>query len=194
MADAFYYQDKENKVQGPLAPSALKQLADEGLIGALTPVRKGEQGAWYQAGTIAGLIPPKPVEAGVLAGIETDPSERARRTFRKAEEQAEKVAAKLWFLDLKFSQYFTPKLVGAFWAIYLCLAVVLFVGCTIHYLLTQNALVALLAIIVQLIVLVFAVLSGRIMLEVILVIFRIAENLEPLKHLENLKHLADRQK
>ena len=112
MADSYYYQANEQTI-GPLTPAALKQLANEGVIGAATPVRKGEQGAWYQAGTIAGLIPPKPAEAGASPSFETDPAERARQTLRKAEEQAEKVAAKLWFLDLKFSQFFTPKLVGA---------------------------------------------------------------------------------
>lgn len=193
MADSYYYQANEQTI-GPLTPSELKQLANEGAIGASTPVRKGEQGAWYQAGTIAGLIPPKPVEGGTSPGLETDAAERARRTFRKAEEQAEKVAAKLWFLDLKFSRFFTPKLVGAVWALYLCLAAVLFLAGTVYWLCTQNAFIALLAIIVQFIFLLFVVISTRIDLEVILVIFRAAEHLEPLKHLEHLKHLADREK
>lgn len=193
MADSFYYQANDQTI-GPLAPSALKQLANEGVIGAATPVRKGEQGAWYQAGTIAGLIPPRSAEGGASPSFETDSAERTRQTFRKAEEQAEKVAAKLWFLDLKFSRFFTPKLVGAFWAIYLCLAVILFVGYTVHYLLALNALFALLAIVVEFITLVFAVLAARILLEAILVMFRIAEHLESLKHLENLKHLAGQGK
>ena len=188
MADAYYYQANDQTL-GPFTPSALKQLANEGVIDESTPIRKGEQGAWYQAGTIAGLISPKSAKASVPPGVDTDSSERARQAFRKAEEQAEKVAARLWFLDLKFSQFFTPKLIGALWAIYLCLAVLLFLGSAVHYLLNLNALFAILAIIVQFFVLALAVISARVLLEVILVIFRIAERLEPLKHLEYLKHL-----
>jgi hypothetical protein len=171
----------------------LKQLADKGVIGPATQVRKGEQGAWYQAGTIAGLVPPKPVDAGGPPNFEADTTDRARRTLQKAEEQAEKVAAKLWFLDLKFTRFFTPKLVGALWAIFLCLVVVFFLGSTVYYLATLNALYAIVMIAVQVLVLLFAVISTRIVLEVFLVIFRMTEYLEPLKHLEYLKHLEQKE-
>ena len=40
----------------------------------------------------------------------------------------------------------------------------------------------------------FAVISARVLLEGLLVIFRMAEHLEALKHLEYLKHLADQGK
>ncbi len=177
MADSYYYQDRENKVVGPLTPSALKQLANEGVIGASTPVRKGEEGAWYEAGTIAGLVPPKPAEAAASPIFGTDAAEQARRTFKKAEEQAEKVAAKLWFLDLKFSRFFTPKLVGPLWAIYLCLVVILFLESTVYDVLHMGLFIAAFAIVVQFIFLVFAVIAGRVVLEVLLAIFRAAERL-----------------
>jgi hypothetical protein len=192
MADSYYYQ-VNGETLGPLSPSGLKQLANEGVIGASTPVRKGEQGAWYQAGTIAGLVPPKPAEAAAPTSFEADAGERARRTFEKAGEQAEKVAQELWFLDLKFTRFFTPKLVGALWAIFLCLVVFIFLGSTVYYLFTYNALYALAAILFQLLGLSFTVLWIRILLEVFLVMFRIAEQLESLKNLEYLKHLADQQ-
>jgi len=194
MADSFYYQSN-GKTQGPLAPSALKQLANEGVIVESTLVRKGEEGAWHQAGKIPGLVTPKPAEADEFPSFETDtPPDRARRTIRKAEEQAEKVAAKLWFLDLKFSQFFTPKLIGVLWAIYLCLVVFTFLGSAVWFLLVLPALFALLAIIFQFIVLTFALIFTRIVLEVFMVIFRVAEHLEPLKHLEYLKHLENHGK
>ena len=186
MADSYYYQANGETV-GPLAPSALKQLANEGVIVAATPVRKGEQGDWYQAGTISGLIPPKPAGAGASHGFDSDAAERVRQTFQKAEEHADKVAAKLWFLDLKFGRFFTPKLVVALWAIYLCLVVILFLGGAVHCLLTLNALYALGLIVVQFISLLFAVISARVILEAILVIFRIAEHLEALRHLAEKK-------
>ena len=70
MADSYYYQANGQPI-GPLPLAALKQLANEGVIVASTPVRKGEQGAWYQAGTIAGLVP-EPAEVGGSSGFETN--------------------------------------------------------------------------------------------------------------------------
>jgi hypothetical protein len=193
MADSYYYQI-DGQTQGPLTPAALKQLANEGAINESTLVRRGEQGAWYQAGTLAGLIPPKAAPEAASPGFETSTADLARQTFRKAEEHAEKVAEKLWFLDLKFSQFFTPKLIGALWALYLCLAVILFVVGTLSDLFNAGLFPALLHMVVHIVALAFSLVFGRVMLEVILVTFRIAESLEPLKHLENLKHLATPQK
>ncbi len=193
MADSYYYQANGQPI-GPLAPAALKQLANEGVIVASTPVRKGEQGAWYQAGTIAGLVPPQPAEVGGSSGFETNAAERARQTFRHAEVQAEKVAAQLWFLDLKFSQLFAPKLIGAVWALYLCLVVVFFFASTAFWLSTLTALQAFLLIIVEFIALPFSVIFTRVILEVFLVIFRIAERLESPKQVEPLEGMMDHGK
>jgi hypothetical protein len=189
MADVYYYQDNTGQTIGPLAPAALKHLANEGVIHEATPVRKGEQGAWYQAGTIAGLVPPRGAPPPREAYKEASPasSPRARQTFRKAEEHADKVASKLWFLDLKFEHFFAPKLVGALWALYLCLIVLAFVVSSIHSLFTMNAFFALLTICGEFLLLIFAAIFTRVMLEMFLVMFRVAERLENLKYLENLK-------
>ena len=193
MAESFYYQANGQTI-GPLTPAGLKQLANEGVIVESTLVRRGEQGAWCPAGTFAGLIPPQRAEFGAAPGPEPDAAERARRTLRMAEEQADKVAAKLWFLDLKFSRFYTPKLVGPLWAIYLCLVVIFFLSSAVYDVLNINLFIAPFAIVVQFIFLSFAVIFTRIILEVVLVIFRVAENLEPLKHLERLKSSPDNEK
>ncbi len=113
MTDSYYYQDNSGQIVGPLTPQALKQLANQGVVNENTLVRKGEQGAWYLASTIAGLLPSRPAGSERFYMPEKDPAERARQAFQKAEEHADKVAAKLWFLDLKFARFFTPKLAGA---------------------------------------------------------------------------------
>jgi hypothetical protein len=186
MADSYYYQIN-GQTLGPLTPSALKQLANEGVIVESTPVRRGEQGAWYQAGTIAGLVPPKPAADDAPPSFEAEAAERARLAIQMAGEHAEKVAAKLWFLDLKFSQLFTPKLIGPLWAIYLCLIVIVFLFSAVNYLFTLNVLLAIFMIVVQLIALVFAAIAGRIVLEVLLVVFRTAQRLESQKPSEDRK-------
>jgi hypothetical protein len=181
MTDSYYYQSN-GQIVGPLTPAALKQLANDGVIVESTLVRRGEQGAWCLAGTFAGLITPKAQAAAAKPG--THAAYVARETFRKAEEQAEKVASTLWFLDLKFTRFFTPKLIGVVWAVYLCLVAMLFLFSSFGCLLTMNPFHALVTIFVQFVALIFAVVSGRVVLESILVIFRIAESLEAMKRPE----------
>jgi hypothetical protein len=121
----------------------------------------------------------------------TQPAERARQAFQKAEEHADKVAAKLWFLDLKFAHFFTPKLAGALWAIFLCLIAIQFLISFFQSLamLASHPFMSMGGMLLALVGLVFGVVCSRVVLEVLLVMFRIAERLEDLKHLEHLKHL-----
>lgn len=179
MADSYYYQDSENKVVGPLTPAALKQLANRGVIGEATPVRRGEEGEWYPAGTIAGLVSPKPAEAEASPGFAADAAERARRTMRMAEEQSEKVAAKLWFLDLKFSRFFTPKLAGPLWAICACLAVLLFLGSAAYDLFNMSIFFSPWAILIQFLIMLCTVIAARVILEAAVAVVRVAEAREP---------------
>jgi hypothetical protein len=196
MPDSYYYQDINGQICGPLTPQALKQLANQGVVIAATLVRKGEEGAWYQAGTIAGLVPPRPAQPEGFSMPEADPAERARQAFQKAEKQADKVAAKLWFLDLKFSYFFTPRLAGALWAIFLCLIAIIYLSSTFQSLslLPTQPFSALAGMLLSLVSLVFAAVFSRVVLEVLLATFRIAERLEDLKHLENLKYLENKGK
>jgi len=199
MTDSYYYQDNNGQIFGPLTPAGLKQLANEGVIGPATPVRKGEQGAWYQAGTIAGLVTPRPAQPGpvqpeAVSAIEPDTAERARETFRKAEEHADKVADKLWFLDLKFSHVFAPKLVGALWAIYLCISVLGFLISAFQTVVTTKLLFVPFVVLFQFLGLLFALVLGRVVLEALLVVFRMGEHMEHLRHLEHLKQLENRGK
>jgi hypothetical protein len=193
MPDSYYYQDNNGQIVGPLTPQALKQLANQGTVTENTLVRKGEQGAWYLAGTIAGLLPSRPAGSEGFSMPEKDPAERARQAFQKAEEHADKVAAKLWFLDLKFAHFFTPKLAGALWAIFLCLIAIEFLISFFQSLalLPAHPFVSLGGMLLALVGLVFGVVCSRVVLEVLLVTFRIAERLENLKHLEYLKHLEN---
>jgi hypothetical protein len=174
--DSYYYQI-DGQTQGPVTPAALKKLANDGTIVDSTLVRRGEQGAWYEAGTLAGLIPPKSAQAAP-PGFETNAADFARQTFRKAEEQADAVAAKLWFLDLKFSQFFTPKLIGAVWALFVCLAVLTFVVYSLSSLSTIGFFPTIPHVIVGFVTLIFSLVFSRVVLEVIIAIFRMAEHLE----------------
>ena len=83
MPDSYYYQDNNGQIVGPLSPQALKQLANDGVVSENTLVRKGEQGAWYLASTIAGLLPARPAGSEGFSMPEKDPAERAARAFQE---------------------------------------------------------------------------------------------------------------
>jgi len=194
MPDTYYYQDASGQIIGPLPPEALKLLANEGIITETTFVRRGEQGEWCEAGTIAGLVTPRAARPDPFATPQPDPAERARQAFQKAEEQAEKMADKLWFLDLKFNHFFTPRLAGALWAIFLCLIAITYLIATLQSLslLPKNPFSALAGMLLALVSFVFAAVFSRVVVEVLLVIFRIGQRLEDLKHFEDLKHPENR--
>ena len=81
--DSYYYQDDNGQIVGPLSPQALKQLANQGVVTENTLVRKGEQGAWYLASTIAGLLPPRPAGSEGFSMPEKNPAERCGRHSRR---------------------------------------------------------------------------------------------------------------
>jgi hypothetical protein len=191
MADPYYYQDNNGQIIGPLTPQALKQLANQGVVTENTLVRKGEQGEWYLANTIAGLLPTRPGGAEGFSTPDKDPAERARQAFQKAEEHADLVADKLWYLDLKFTHFFTPKLAGALWAIFLCLIGIQFLISFFQSLalLPSHPFLSLGGTLLALVGLVFGAVCSRVVLEVLLVTFRIAERLENLKYLEHLSRI-----
>jgi hypothetical protein len=54
---AWYYKNGE-QVSGPYQPAELKQAVTQGIVTAATQVRQGENGVWYPASQIPGLLTP----------------------------------------------------------------------------------------------------------------------------------------
>ena len=62
MATAWYYQVNGRDV-GPVPPSALKQLANDGVVSHETPVRRECDATWTTAKHVRGLFPETTPEA-----------------------------------------------------------------------------------------------------------------------------------
>ncbi len=97
---------------------------------------------------------------------------------------AENVSNKLWFLDLKFEQFATPRLIGFVFFMWMILAALSVVGTVGYAFATMPVWLAALVIVADLVLSIISAILVRVSLEAFLVIFRIAEHLRHLKHLE----------
>ena len=115
---------------------------------------------------------------------EENSEQRIPTAIRTIEEQSEKISKKLWFLDLKFTQFFTPKLIGVVFVLFILATVIGAVWVGVYAVLTLPLLQAIFVFIVDAIVFVVLAICFRVFLETFLVLFRIAEHLSYLRYLE----------
>lgn len=187
VTDAWYCE-LGGQQHGPVSGVELKNLVVNGQLAKTDRVRREGMTEWVLAGQIKGLfaVAPAPVESGA--------PEITPRTFVMAEQQVETVSRKLWFLDLTFRQFATPKIIGFLWALYLIGACMMFGWGVFSSLMALPVLFAALAVIGYALLTVFVVMFTRVFFEFLLVIFRVNENLGSLKHLEYLRLLETKGK
>ena len=107
--------------------------------------------------------------------------DRARQVIADMERKTEVVTQKLWFFDLKFSQFATPRLIGFVFLLYLllaCVGCVTFAGYAMLHMPLLHAVASIAAYIIAAII---SAILVRVFLEAFLVVFRIAESLQYLK-------------
>ena len=103
MATGEWYYSKNDEKIGPISSNDLKQLANSGKLKPSDLVWKQDWSEWKPAKNIKGLF----------AVASAPPATRqAPQAIRAASQAADDVSKKLWFLDLKFEQFATPRLIG----------------------------------------------------------------------------------
>jgi hypothetical protein len=115
---------------------------------------------------------------------EENSEKRIPSAIRTIGEQSEKISKKLWFLDLKFTQFFTPKLIGFVFVLFILTTVIGLVCVGVYVVLALPLLQAIFVFIVEAIIFVVLAICLRVFLETFLVLFRIAEHLSYLRYLE----------
>ena len=108
---------------------------------------------------------------------------KARETVQAVAKTSEEVSQKLWFLDLKFETFATPKLLGFAFLAWMILALVALAATAVQAMLRYPALQAILGTVACAASLILATIIVRVFLESLLIAFRIAEHL---KHLETI--------
>ena len=157
---------------GPIAEGELRRIASEGQLLPSDLVHTEGMQDWQPASKVKGLF---------VAG--TAPY----KAIHKASERADDVSRRLWFLDLKFEQFATPRLIGFVFAMALLFLVLSAVGITIYALFNYPVLQAVIGCAIVYIELIFLAVCFRVFLEMMLVVFRISDHLSYLKYLENTK-------
>lgn len=177
--DGWHYSNGDQKL-GPVSSADLKQLAAQGGLAPSDLIWKTDWPEWKRADSLKGLFPQRAPGNGPPAL----PPRAYSESYRAATDAAEQVSQKLWFLDLKFERFATPKLIGfVFTAFLVCL--VLLAGAVAAYtLLNYPALQAAFIIALDLFLLALLAISVRVYLELCLLGFRMVEHLSYLRHLQ----------
>ena len=177
MATGEWFYSKNGEKTGPISSADLKQLAANGTILPSDLIWKQDWPEWKAASNIKGLF-------GSAAPTTPPPTRKAPEAIRAATQAADEVSQKLWFLDLKFEEFATPRLIGFVFVAGLLLLSLLAVGLAGYAFLNLPILKAVFVIIFDLIVLIVLAIGLRVFLECCLVGFRIAEHLSYLRYLK----------
>lgn len=179
MATGEWHYSKDDEKTGPVSSGDLRQLASDGTLLPDDMVWKEGWADWKPAKSIKGLFPqnaPPPP---------TPPKTRkAPDAIRAATQAADDVSKKLWFLDLKFEQFATPRLIGFVFVASLLMLALIGVGAIGYAFLEMPAIKAAFVSFIILLQVMFLAVGMRVFLEGCLVVFRIAEHLSNLRYLK----------
>ena len=175
--EEWFYLIGDEEV-GPVSSGDLKQLAANGTLAPDDVVWKQDWPERRRARSIKGLfrasapeVPKPPLDR------------RPPEAIRAATQAADDVSQKLWFLDLKFQQFATPRLIGFVFVVALLILLLTGVGAIGYALWTLPAIQAAFVSLVIVIEIVFFAVVLRVFLECCLIAFRISDHLSHLRHL-----------
>lgn len=178
MATQDWHYFVDNVQHGPVTAEDLRQLAAAGTISKDTELWKSDWPARRLASELKGLFP------AAAVGSPPPPSRRPPEAVRNAAKAADDVTKKLWFLDLKFEQFATPRLIGFLFTASLLLLITIGVGSIAYGFFTQPLLKVIFGAVVILIWLVVMAVGLRVFFEGCLIMFRATEHLSNLRHLK----------
>ena len=184
-ANQEWHYSRDGQKLGPVSAAELKQLAANGDLSASDMIWKEGWPEWKRADSVKSLFPtgtPKN-EPPILRPPQPE-------SLRAATEAAAQVSQKLWFLDLSFEQFATPRLIGFVFVAALAGLVLLAIGLAFYVLFNLPVLQAAFVLAFDLILLGILAVCMRVFLECCLLGFKVAEHLSHLRHLANDEHLS----
>lgn len=112
---ATWYSKTGDQQFGPYTDQELKRAVDVGKITPDTLIRQGENGNWFRASQIAGLLPPAAMSIPPQATATPSGTEETRRQAGQHLANASKI---LGIFDFGFTVFLTPKLISIYWTIF----------------------------------------------------------------------------
>ena len=153
--------------QGPVNSSSLKTMAQNGKLKPTDQVRQDGSDSWRDASTLKGLF--------------SEAHSKPTVDIQALEEKADEINQKVWFLDLKFTRFVTPKLIGVLFATYIVCILLGFVGFIVFGIFNKPILEVALGTVGLAIAIVFNLILVRVLMEIALVIFRIENHLAAIR-------------
>ena len=173
----YYFRDGQQL--GPVSSSRIKELAFATELSPDDLIWKEGWLEWKRADKIKKLFPPISSKNESTKFVNSHPEQ-----IRVAVETAAHVSQKLWFLDLKFQQFATPRLIGFVFATDLASLAFIAIGVAFYAMLKKPLIEAVLISMGLAIGLVFQAICLRVFLECCLLAFRAVEHLSYLRYLE----------
>jgi hypothetical protein len=142
-------------------------MAQSGKLKPTDQVRQDGSDTWQDASTLKGLF--------------TAPPSKPTVDIQALGEKAEEINQKVWFLDLKFSRFVTPKLIGGLFAVYIILFLLGAAGILIYGIFNDTIINVALGAVGLVIVGTLNLVIVRVLMEIALVIFRIEDHLAAIR-------------
>ena len=177
-ANQEWHYSKGSQRFGPVSAAELKQLASSGELSPGDMIWKEEWSEWKRADSVKGLFP-----NGASKNAPPLPRPSQPESLRAATEAAAQVSQKLWFLDLTFQQFATPRLIGFVFTTALVGLVLAAIGIALYSLLNFPVIQAAFILVFDVILLALLAVCLRVFLECCLLGFKVAEHLSHLRHL-----------
>jgi hypothetical protein len=171
-----WHYSKNDQQHGPISSAELKQLVADGSLSPDDVIWKEEWPEWKPAKTVKGLFP--------QAAPDNIPPQRGSSASIQTVTDTADLEDEFSFLDLKFEQFATPKLIGFVFATSLVVLVLSTVGAAGYALLYYPVIQAVFFVLVAIVLFVLLAVAIRVCLELFLVAFRIAEHLSFLRYLQ----------
>lgn len=168
---AKWYIKSNNVEHGPISSAELKEMGLSGQLQSDHQVRKDGSDDWRAASTFKGLVSQSQRELPI--------------DVQAIGEKAEEINQKLWFLDLKFEHFFTPRLIGLVFMTYVIVSCLGYIAFVLYGVWNEPLVTVIVGSIVMLIFWVASIVYVRVILETFLVFFKIAEHLSFLRYLKN---------
>lgn len=184
MADQWYFT-KDGKRTGPVSVSEIQKLASNKSLDPQDMVWKNGMAKWVPANSIPGIFPNSSGSNYEEPPNTFQDNQMASKMIGNTTRTAKEVSKKLWFLDLNFEQFATPRLIGVVFLLWMILAALSVVGTLVYVVITMPVWLAALVLVGHLISAIISAVILRVTLEIFLIIFRLVE------HLENLKYLRE---
>lgn len=186
-----WYYAKGNEKVGPISSADLKQLAADGTVLPSDNVWRSDWSEWRTASSVKGLCPHTANPKSGPPPLQPPRSPINSESIRLATETVENVSNKLWFLDLRFEQFATPRLIGFVFVFGLLVLGLSVIGMAVYGILNHPILEVVGVLVTYIIFCTAMAVMLRVFLECCLIAFRIADHLSHLRHLETLTSAAN---